>query len=201
MGWLEFLASIIGSLAWPGVVLVVLWYNRQRLANLPDLIDELTLPGGAKIKFVRALARASVEANLLASEAPDIAQAKGEVESEASSELVGQFPEAVVVQSFIEIVETLGEMVRFLALPTKGRDPMSVVMELARLGYIDQTRIRLFVDLKDAYTACVQAGYVRLTPEEALSYRKLAQVLNTELREVLKRVEIDNPRKKQWGTP
>src|SRR5947209_17172204 len=100
MGWLEFFASIIGSLAWPGVVLLVLWYNRQRLANLPDLIDELTLPGGAKIKFVRALARASVEANLLASEAPDIAHAKGQVESDASSELAGQFPEAVVVQSF-----------------------------------------------------------------------------------------------------
>ena len=78
---------------------------------------------------------------------------------------------------------------------------MSVVMELARLGYIDQTRIRLFVDLKDAYTAAVQAGYVRLTAEEALRYRKAAQVLNTELREVLRRVEIDNPRKKQWGTP
>ena len=31
-------------------------------------------------------------------------------------------------------------------------------------------------------------------------YRKAAQVLNTELREVLRRVEIDNPRKKQWGT-
>jgi hypothetical protein len=45
MGLLEFLASIIGSLAWPGVVLVVLWYNRQRLANLPDWMDELTLPG------------------------------------------------------------------------------------------------------------------------------------------------------------
>jgi hypothetical protein len=180
------------------VVLVVLWYNRHRLANLPDWIDELTLPGGAKIKFVRALARASVEANLLASEAPDIAHAKGQVE-DASSELAGQFPEAVVVHSFIEVVETLGEMVRFLALPTKGRDPMSVVMELARLGYIDQTRIRLFVDLKDAYTACVQAGYARLTVEEALQYRKAAQVLNTELREVQRRVEIDNPRKKEWG--
>jgi hypothetical protein len=198
MDWLQFLASIIGSLAWPAVVLVVLWYNRHRLANLPDWIDELTLPGGAKIKFVRALARASVEANLLASEAPDIAHAKGQVE-DASSELAGQFPEAVVVHSFIEVVETLGEMVRFLALPTKGRDPMSVVMELARLGYIDQTRIRLFVDLKDAYTACVQAGYARLTVEEALQYRKAAQVLNTELREVQRRVEIDNPRKKEWG--
>jgi hypothetical protein len=66
MDALEFIASIIGSLAWPSVVLVVLWYNRQRLASLPDWIEELTLPGGTKIKFVRALA--SAEAKLSASE-------------------------------------------------------------------------------------------------------------------------------------
>jgi hypothetical protein len=53
----EFIASIIGSLVWPGVVLIVLWCNRHRLANLPDWIDELTLPGGAKIKFVKALTK------------------------------------------------------------------------------------------------------------------------------------------------
>jgi hypothetical protein len=201
MNWLEFIASITGSLAWPGVVLLVLWYNRQRLANLPDLIDELTLPGGAKIKFVRALARASVEANLVASEAPDIAHAKGEVESDAASQLAGQFPETAVVHSFIEIVETLGDMIRFLPLPTKGRDPTSVITELARLGYVDQPTVSLFANLKNAYNAAVHAGYVRLTAEEALQYRKAAQVLNAKLREVLRRLEVDNPRKKEWGTP
>jgi hypothetical protein len=55
MGWLEFFASIIGSLTWPGVVLLVLWFNRKRLANLSDWVDELTFPGGAKIKFVKAI--------------------------------------------------------------------------------------------------------------------------------------------------
>src|SRR5262249_47339279 len=62
--WLDFFASVIGSLAWPGLVLVVLWYNRQRLASLPDWIKELKLPGGTKIKFKRALD----EARLLAAE-------------------------------------------------------------------------------------------------------------------------------------
>jgi hypothetical protein len=200
MGWLDFFASVIGSLAWPGVVLIVLWYNRQRLANLPDFIDELTLPGGAKIKFSRALARASAEANLIASEVPDIAHAKDQVKSAPVSELATQFPEAVVVQSFLEIVETLGKMVRFLALPTKGRDPTSVTMELARLGYIDDTSLSLFIDLKDAFTASVRERYVRLTIEECLRYREAAQILNARLRELLPRLEVDNPRKKEWGT-
>jgi hypothetical protein len=42
---------------------------------------------------------------------------------------------------------------------------------------------------------------VRLTPEEAVRYREAAQVLNAQLREILPRLEADNPRKKEWGTP
>jgi hypothetical protein len=71
MDWLQFFASIIGSLAWPAVVLVVLWYNRHRLANLPDWIEELTLPGGTKVKFTRALDKATGLIFASSVEAPD----------------------------------------------------------------------------------------------------------------------------------
>jgi hypothetical protein len=103
------------------------------------------------------------------------------------------------VQSFIELVETLGNMVQFLALPTKGRDPETVMQELARLGYIDQTSVDLFRSLKTAYTAAVREGYARLTAEEGARYRQAAEVLNARLRQVLPRLEADNPRKKAWG--
>jgi hypothetical protein len=198
MDWLGFIASIIGSLAWPGVVLIVLWYNRQRLSNLPDWIDELT---SRAVKFIKALDKASAEAKLLASEAPDVAHIEGHVESQALSDVAKQFPEATVVQSFIEVVETLAQMVRFLALPTKGRDPKSVVTELARLGYIDQNSVDLFFNLQEAHTAAVREGYVRLKAEEGLRYRQAAQALNAQLRKLLPRLEADNPRKREWGTP
>jgi hypothetical protein len=202
MGWLEFFANIINALAWPGVVLIFLWYNRERLAKLFGLINELTLPGGTGVKFNRALDKASVEAKLLSSEAPDVAHInESHLDSQASSDVAKQFPEAFVVQGFLGVVETLGEMVRFLALPTKGRDPESVVRELARLGYIDQNSVDLFSNLQDAYTAAVREGYVRLTAEKALRYRQAAQALNTQLRKVLPRLEADNPRKRQWGLP
>jgi hypothetical protein len=193
MGWLNFLASIIGSLAWPGVVLIVLWYNRRRLANLPDWLDELTLPGGAKIKFTRALESATAAVS-----GASHTQAESPVED---APFANQFPEALVVHSFIEIVETLGSMVRLLPLPTKARGPTFVVNELARLGYIDQTTVKIFTDLQDAYTAAVRAGYVRLTAEEGFRYREAAQKLNARLREVLPRLEVENPRQKAWGTP
>jgi hypothetical protein len=199
MGWLDFFASIIGSLAWPGVLLVVLWYNRARLSNLPDWIEELTLPGGTKVKFTRALDKAT--GLILASEAPGAVPSASGVAEQSPEAIVVQFPEVTVVQSFIELVETLGDMVRFLALPTKRREPEMVMEELARLGYIDQTSVELFRSLKDAYAAAVRAGYGRLAPEEGVRYRQAAQVLNARLREVLPRLEVDNPRRKAWGTP
>jgi hypothetical protein len=68
MDGLQFLASVIGSLAWPGAVLAVLWYNRVRLSNLfsnaPDWIEELTLPGGTKIRFPKAAQKAAEAAQL-----------------------------------------------------------------------------------------------------------------------------------------
>jgi hypothetical protein len=202
MGGLEFVASIIGSLAWPGVVLVVLWYNRKRLENLPDWIDELTLPGGTKLKFTKALDKATLlasEGTLAVSESPDIAHVEGHVASDPIWELAKQFPAAAVVQSFIEVVETLGQMVRFLALPTKRREPSDVIRELARLDYVDEKSLSLFESLKDGYNAAVRVGYSRVTPGEALRYREAAQVLNAQLRTALPRVEADNPRKKEWG--
>jgi hypothetical protein len=190
MGWLDFFASIIGSVAWPGVVLVVLCYNRRRLANLPDWIEELTLPGGTKFKFRKAL-----------DEAVALAGAVVPPAGFSNQPVAEEFPETMVVRSFIELVETLGNMVQFLALPTKARDPETVMQELARLGYIEQRSVDLFQSLKTAYTAAVREGYARLTAEEARQYRHVAQVLNWRLREVLPRLEADNPRKKEWGTP
>lgn len=69
MDGLQFLASVIGSLAWPGAVLAVLWYNRVRLSNLfsnARWIEELTLPGGTKIRFPKAAQKAAETAQLIA---------------------------------------------------------------------------------------------------------------------------------------
>src|SRR5215831_5411276 len=61
---------------------------------------------------------------------------------------------------------------------------MSVLTELARLGYIGQQSVSLFTNLRDAYTAAVREGYVRLTAEEAQRFRGIAQALNWQLRHV-----------------
>jgi hypothetical protein len=204
MNWLEFVASIIGSLAWPGVVLVVLWYNRHRLANLPDWIDELTLPGGAKVKFARALKRAEeASGKLLASEGRDVANVEGQVAPpKPMVDLAQDHPNAAIVAIFEEIEKIIHQMARFLPLPTKGRDPLSVMYELVRRGYLDLSALRLYQSLAEGRDAAVRARYfVALSAEDAVSYLAAAQVLKEQLiNTVLPRLEVDNPRKKEWGS-
>jgi hypothetical protein len=117
------------------VVLVVLWYNRHRLANLPDWIDELTFPGGAKVKFAKALEKAEeASGKLRASEGRDVAHVKSQVTPpKPIVDLARDHPNAAIVAIFEEIEKILHQMGRFLPLPTKGRDPLSIMYDLVRV--------------------------------------------------------------------
>ena len=201
MGVLEFFASIIGSLAWPGVVLVVLWYNRHRLANLPDWIEELTLPGGFKIKFEKALNEATKRAELLAPKVQD-AHAKDDI-GDPLADLAKQFPEIAVIESFREIDRTLWTIAyRLFFFPHKNF-PERALAELVRLDYIDENTAQLFKNLRDARDAALRtvqnnsprATSLRLQPEQALRYRDASRTLNMKLREVLTSLERDNRQK------
>jgi hypothetical protein len=61
MDWKQFFASMVGSLAWPVVVVALLVLLRKHLASMAERLEELTLPGGAKAKFDRQLDAARTE--------------------------------------------------------------------------------------------------------------------------------------------
>jgi uncharacterized protein YutE (UPF0331/DUF86 family) len=55
MDWLQFIASLVGSLAWPiAAVAIAVIFHKQLVALLRRLA-EMTLPGGAKFVFREAL--------------------------------------------------------------------------------------------------------------------------------------------------
>jgi len=206
MGALEFIASIIGSLtgligslAWPALVLILLWFNRHRLANLSDWIEELTIPGGAKIKFAKgltALDEATERAELLGPKVQD-AQAKDNI-GDPLADLAKQFPEIAVIEIFREVERTLWTIAYSLTshsppLLPPAINPEGALAELVRLGYIDENAAQLFNNLKDARDAALiavrnnspRAAAARLWPEHALRFLDASKALNMKLREVL----------------
>ncbi|WP_157182370.1 hypothetical protein [Methylobacterium sp. WSM2598] len=49
--WLQFLASVVRSLAWPAVVAYLVFLVRHQLGSLARRLTELSLPGGTKALF------------------------------------------------------------------------------------------------------------------------------------------------------
>jgi hypothetical protein len=64
MDWLQFIASIIGSLAWPSVIIALLFILRRQIGGLALRMEELAF-AGVKMTFARATSEAS-ETMLLA---------------------------------------------------------------------------------------------------------------------------------------
>jgi hypothetical protein len=56
MNWLQFISEMIGHLAWPIVVLIVVFAVRKHLGALADRILELSF-GGASVKFGKLLSK------------------------------------------------------------------------------------------------------------------------------------------------
>jgi hypothetical protein len=221
MGALEFIASIIGSLtglvgslAWPALVLILLWFNRHRLANLSDWIEELTIPGGAKIKFAKgltALNEATERAGLLAPKVQD-AQAKDNI-GDLLADLAKQFPEIAVIEIFREVERTLwviaSSLTSFSPPLLPPVNPERALAHLVQLGYIDENAAQLFENLKDGRDAALIAvrnnspratAATRLWPEHALRFLDASKALNMKLREVLASLE-HHRRKPERGTP
>lgn len=53
--YLDVLAKILEAVAWPLVVVVVLWTQRRSLSRILDRVEEISLPGGTSAKIRRAL--------------------------------------------------------------------------------------------------------------------------------------------------
>jgi len=188
MDWLQWTASLVGSLAWPSVVIVLLILIRKQLAGLVARIEELTLPGGASAKFGKALAenREQVEAARLAENVPEAAFRPDQAR-ERDWVLTEQFPEAAVMESFksIEkmIVENKGK------LPVIKGSLFSYVKELGNRGLLSKDMVELFKSLRNLRNIAAHGRAPdRITPGEALEYQEQCLVFAQVLKKALEKI-------------
>jgi hypothetical protein len=193
MDWLQFISSIVVAFAWPSVLIVLMVILRKQISALAGRIEEVTLPGGAKAKFEKAIAEArenteKIEPAVRDTPTPEIQP------QDSLLYLANNFPEAAIIESFREVEGTLWEMVPFLGLPTKGRAPQYVIEALQRKRYIDDNTANLFQNLREARNAAAHAGRVnRVGPGDAIEFREQARTLNELLRRVLADMRVTPP--------
>jgi hypothetical protein len=207
--WLTFyakIAELLAGMAWPAVVVTVLVCYRDNALNLIERLRELTLPGGAKAVFDQALAKA----NLRAEEVPltiNVGQAQEHAgvgvdapsetpptfslptdyneEMKSNVDLAKNFPEAAVMNAFLDIETHLVE-IRDQFFPwIKGTRPVVTLIEQLRAqNLIDDAGFELFTSLRQARNSVVH-GKTPVTPLEAVNYQMSANAMRRLLNRIL----------------
>lgn len=184
MDWLTFFATVIGHLAWPAVVAVLLYLVRRQIGGLAERVEEITLPGGGRAKFLKALevGREQAEA-VAASKSTSVKQIAPPDRS--SLELANEFPEAAVLEAYRDVEKYLLEARQKMKLPPRT-NTSGILRELLNRNLIDAEAATLFHSLRSARNAAAHGSNSdRITPGEAADYLQQASYLRGYLRTVV----------------
>lgn len=193
MDWLTFISKLVAALAWPAVILVLLFLIRNHIGGLAERIEEISLPGGAKARFRRQLETA----RRIAEEAPPLSINEREIQQNlrlktgkpegimlpefaewdyrAWIELAEHHPSAAILDAYkrlegvlIDIGSKEGQRPRNLA---------DIAYSMWRSGSIDQSDLDLYRRLRSTRNAAVHVSRREVTPGEALEFGELVQQL------------------------
>lgn len=186
MDWKQFISSVVGSVAWPVVVIGLLVVLRNHLSSLAERLEELTLPGGAKAKFDRHLDAARTESEKIV--VPDVAETENASALSDEAQLASKFPEAAVSEAFrrLEVIVQLIKL-HMPMLPVRATS-LSIVQTLLDLNEINESEYELYKSLREARNSAVHAR-TRLTPGEAFEYQQRADIMAKVLRRVAKELQ------------
>jgi hypothetical protein len=203
--WLQFiasivgsLASIVGSLALPGLVFALWWFNRERIANLIAALIKLKLPGGTEFEFSAELARATLEADRaesLETGRPQLGE-RIPIQPDQDSEATKggppadwppdlhptASPQGIIITSLAEVERTLEQIRSYIKSPSKE----TTLTELLNRGLIKSDIISLYESMRGAHAAMRYPSF-----EEARLFMRNAHVLYTILQGALEKLAKD----------
>jgi hypothetical protein len=184
MDWKSFIASMVGSLAWPIVVLTLLILLRKNLGALAERIEEFSF-GGAKAVFRKNLAEAR-ERELSLRAHSDIKPSNILTKPDLA-EFMTSYPDLAVIDAFRDVEELLIATRDALDLPAQMNLP-TIVRKLMERQLINRETAQLFENLRRARNAAAhQRGSI--TPGEATDFKDSAAVLRQVFSDVLAKLK------------
>lgn len=184
MGWLEFIASLVGHIAWPAVVVVsVLLLRKPVMALLPDL-QKLKVKD-IEVEFGRKLEEAKAEVDQLPEVQLPVEEPR--IRFEVNPDMG---PSLAVLQAWktVEIeLFTLAE-----AAGVAGKGPTGgVVRALRAENLIDNATARALDDLRQLRNLAAHSNGSRsVSDSQALEYIETAATLAEHLRWVRSRLAV-----------
>jgi len=191
MNWLEFIEKMFGHMAWPLVVLIVLFSVRRHVGSLAERILELSF-GGATLKFEKLLSRGAEIIEDAPKQITKVEAHEPQPSPEEASERAKQLSRELVYRSVMPAYEMITEELGRLGeeLGVKVRDGMSVMRMLHKRGVIAPGMVDLFNTLRQGRNALAHA--LELPPTFAVEeYSRQAGFLLSELRIARERLKSD----------
>jgi hypothetical protein len=184
MDWKQFIASVIGSLAWPVATVLIVYFFRDQIRRVIGHIRKIGA-GSVNVELSEKIEEAVDAGQLVQVEKgltpPDVVGLDPTL-----LQLVKSFPEAALIQSFKEL--------EALILQIRGRMPderpyrnlYEVMKALEKDKFIPQSAVTLFQSLRDARNAAAHGkGEEELSSSEALDLIRQIKLLQEVLRQVL----------------
>ena len=185
MNFLAFLASVIGSLAWPTVAALFLFLIRTRIGVLIDAlaarITKAKLPGGIEFEFSQKLEEARDEFEALVIEGklsvPPVTETLAKANEDTYLKLAQISPPAAILEAFKE-VELVIINNRDEFKDVKGHNLRGIVYELQRNELIDGQLVEQFNRVSQMRNLAAHAGSTsNISIGEAIEYRSLCRSL------------------------
>lgn len=185
IGWLDFIASLIGSLAWPLVILALAILYRGPITYVLKNLREAKWGGnsvtiGMQIDEAEEAAR-EVEA-VVPSEAVDTTPINAHEEQEELStqknRMLAQEPGLMVLQQWAMIESKLAEIsAPHFRLDEQHRpaNAMRITRELARRGLIPSEVVDLIGELRHIRNSVAHGQYATVSRLDALRFVELSQ--------------------------
>ncbi|MER8826710.1 hypothetical protein NKH73_11895 [Mesorhizobium sp. M0938] len=164
-------ANVIGSIAWPVAIVVVLLVFRKQLVRLVGRVKAVSGPAGIAATFSEQLE----EAKEIAQDVPSFAQAAlaEETKNDPFLELAQKFPEAAILNAYQELEKLFVDSKTGRRLPI----PPGYMFRGLEVENVNGEDVAdLFVKIRSTRNAAVHSRRP-ITVGEALEFRKLVQTL------------------------
>ena len=181
MDWLQFIASLISSLAWPSVLVTALLIFRRHLLALAPYLREVEA-AGVKLKFEQGLEQVKSDADaspsLPVAPAPALGGPLGlgqPADQSVPLMLAVHAPRALVLESWASVEHALRAAVGDTGSPAKSRPPNRILDELRSTGRVTPEIAKIVDDLRRLRNEAAHLPTFAIETDKALEYYRLAR--------------------------
>jgi hypothetical protein len=185
MNWLEFIANIVGSLAWPAVFIAVFYFLREPVENLLPLLQRLKYKE-IELEFNRRVEEVRAEVVQELPPLPTAAPAQTD-ELTKAARLAETSPRAAVLEAWLSVEMAAFDAARRLdwQVPNDKASNGAFAMKfIERHPQVDRSIVGLLRELRSLRNQAAHAPEFALSKSAAIEYASSAARVAEHLRGV-----------------